>query len=353
MEGRLDMAHIDNIHERFLNTLKRKDKDPGAVVELAAGIYERYHENLQEFWPERVECSFGQGYMVGALRIDGKMRKFDLVYQPDRRGEKHFLRIYKTDKEGNFREHCERSPIRGMHNICDFLGVPFSYIEGVCEILELLVETNYDPLGERQSAERQLIDENKKLEDEIFKKKELLQSLDWTCNWVASKLSSVRCLEQDVQAEIPVEKGGFYWNEEWEDFNGDKKTIQKFGKVPKTRPVTIEKAKEKYKGKSGVYFAWSIFDGSLQYVGKGKDVGERLHPKRKELKECHVSVKVMPEKQIHLWELYFIWLCQPQRNHEVKQSMSKRIREELESENFSEVERIKRRHPEEVAFLLD
>ncbi len=347
------MAHIDNIHERFLNTLKRKDKNPEAVVELAAGFYDRYCVNLQEFLLERVECNSGKARMVGALRIDGKMKKFDLVYEPNRRGgEKHFLIIYQIDKEGNFREHCECSPIRGMDRICDFLGVPFSYIEGVCEILELLVETNYDPLGEKQSAERKLIDRNRELKNEIYKKEDLLNDLDWTCSWVASHLASVKGLQFDVQADMPIEKDSVWFNEEWKNFNGDKKTIQKFGKVPKTRPVTIEKAKEKYKGKSGVYFAWSILDGTLKYVGKGKDVGDRLHPKRKELKECHISVKVMPEKQIHLWELYFIWLCQPQRNHEVKQSMSERYREDLESEDRSEVESIKLKHLENAACLL-
>lgn len=84
--------------------------------------------------------------------------------------------------------------------------------------------------------------------------------------------------------------------------------------------VSLREAKAKLSGKSGVYFGWRVSDGMCVYVGKSENLGKRLHPRREELHDCKVTYIEMPPEDIHTWELFFIWLHQPERNKEVRES---------------------------------
>jgi len=84
--------------------------------------------------------------------------------------------------------------------------------------------------------------------------------------------------------------------------------------------VSLCDAKNVLAGKSGIYFGWRVTDGKCVYVGKSKNLGSRLHGGRQELLDCKVSYIEMPEDQIHIWELFYIWLHRPERNSEVRKS---------------------------------
>ncbi len=66
---------------------------------------------------------------------------------------------------------------------------------------------------------------------------------------------------------------------------------------------------------SGVYFLW---DGaSCVYVGKSKNIGQRLSSHSKLQARHDVSWLCCSEEQMHTWELFYIWLLQPELNGEV------------------------------------
>lgn len=70
---------------------------------------------------------------------------------------------------------------------------------------------------------------------------------------------------------------------------------------------------------SGVYFLW---DGtSCVYVGKSKNIGQRLSSHTKLQLRHDVSWLRCSEKQMHTWELFYIWLLQPELNGEVIKAM--------------------------------
>ena len=100
--------------------------------------------------------------------------------------------------------------------------------------------------------------------------------------------------------------------------------------MPKEFPVSLEEIGQKFYGVSGIYFAWrqhSQVDIELQYVGKSKNIGERVYgkpgckpysSKRPELAGCLVNVVLFPEHEIHLAELFYIWKLRPRMNSETK-----------------------------------
>jgi hypothetical protein len=91
-------------------------------------------------------------------------------------------------------------------------------------------------------------------------------------------------------------------------------------------PVTVHDAKKKLSGISGVYFGCRVTDGRIVYIGKAKDLGDRLHPRRQELIDCKIIYIKMPEEHIHHWELFYIWLHRPERNRETKEADALRAR---------------------------
>jgi hypothetical protein len=92
--------------------------------------------------------------------------------------------------------------------------------------------------------------------------------------------------------------------------------------VPTQRPSEISDAKKATEGRSGIYFAWCVASGKCVYVGKSKNLGSRLSSSRHELRGCRVTFLEMPEAEIHLWELFYIWLLKPERNGQVVESQS-------------------------------
>ncbi len=69
---------------------------------------------------------------------------------------------------------------------------------------------------------------------------------------------------------------------------------------------------------SGIYIAINETTGSVQYVGKSKDVTRRVSASRPELSECRIALVKMPEAEIHFAELYYIAKCRPTHNKEGK-----------------------------------
>lgn len=100
--------------------------------------------------------------------------------------------------------------------------------------------------------------------------------------------------------------------------------------MPEDMPVSLKEIGEKYYEVSGIYFAWrqhSQVDIDLQYIGKSRNIGERVYGKigrtpygarRPELAGCLVNVVLFPENEIHLAELFYIWKLRPRMNSETK-----------------------------------
>lgn len=106
------------------------------------------------------------------------------------------------------------------------------------------------------------------------------------------------------------------------DFESRLAEAHAFLPVPITEFVSLRDAKQRLWGKSGVYFGWRVTDGKCVYVGKSENLGSRLHPKREELLDCKITYLEMPAEHVHTWELFFIWLHQPERNREVREAMA-------------------------------
>jgi hypothetical protein len=94
--------------------------------------------------------------------------------------------------------------------------------------------------------------------------------------------------------------------------------------------VSLRDAKEKLWGRSGVYFGWRVTDGKCVYVGKSENLGSRLNPKREKLLDCKITYIEMPAEQIHTWELFFIWLHNPERNKEVMEARAAAKKKQLQ-----------------------
>ena len=90
--------------------------------------------------------------------------------------------------------------------------------------------------------------------------------------------------------------------------------------VPTKGATEIVHAKKAMEGHAGIYFAWCVATGKCVYVGKSQNLGSRLSPSRHELRGCRVTVLEMPKDDIHLWELFYIWLLKPERNGQVVES---------------------------------
>jgi hypothetical protein len=87
--------------------------------------------------------------------------------------------------------------------------------------------------------------------------------------------------------------------------------------MPCSEFISLREAKKLLWGKSGIYFGWRVTDGKCVYVGKSVNLGSRVHPKREELLDCKITFIEMPPDQIHTWELFYIWLHQPERNGQI------------------------------------
>lgn len=100
--------------------------------------------------------------------------------------------------------------------------------------------------------------------------------------------------------------------------------------MPEDMPVSLKEIGEKFYEVSGIYFAWRQWSDvyfDLQYVGKSRNIGERVYGKmgrhaygarRPEIAGCLVNVVLFPEHEIHLAELFYIWKLRPRMNSETK-----------------------------------
>lgn len=66
--------------------------------------------------------------------------------------------------------------------------------------------------------------------------------------------------------------------------------------------------------KPGIYFVWS--EGTVVYVGKSRSLKRRLGSHEKIQEGDKVSWLLMPLKEIHFAELFYIWKYRPVRNSE-------------------------------------
>lgn len=160
-----------------------------------------------------------------------------------------------------------------------------------------------------------LVEKKWELQRELHSKYDVLSQLDSALDEVRRKIRSLRRMEIDAPS--------IYFDNMCTELL--KKGI-KAPKLPLQEPEQIEVISEREGQKSGIYFAWCSKTGKLQYVGKAKLLCNRLNPRRRELKDCLVSVFTMPEDEIHLAELFYIYAMQPERNHEVRKSKSEEDR---------------------------
>ena len=297
---------IDDYYYQLEDALE--SKDPEQMAELAKGFYDRWADTSKlHIQSVELMSSYAQLNVSGVFK--GELKDFVIRFN----FENSRKQISITPPKGRKEWVIER-----MDKAVEFLGVPMHYLEGMeCAFRAMAAEEWEDGNG-RGKQNMRLAEERNALKVEINKKVKILGQLD-------EKI--ILCpAGRTVHANIPALSGS-QWDgtegcEPHCDFsNVTEKALRKYGQIPTDEPIEVAEARKKYKGKTGLYFGWCVETGALHYVGKATDFYSRLDPKRRELARCRVNVLLMPEPMIHTWEAFFIWLCRPLRNSEVRLSM--------------------------------
>jgi hypothetical protein len=189
-----------------------------------------------------------------------------------------------------------------MDEVVELLGVPMAFLDGIYFFAQAVYDQTYSQIG-KLHIER---DELAKHVFDLRKQKEDLQRC-------------VKALEDDVELLSPSKHGRVVTLVDLSSC-AEKNREQFIRVIPCTGHTSVAEAREVHAGCSGLYFAWCIKSGRCVYVGKSKNIGSRVSASRPELRSCRVSVIYMPEHEIHLWELFYIWLLRPERNGQVVES---------------------------------
>lgn len=197
------------------------------------------------------------------------------------------------------------------------LGVPCCFFDGIYYAAECFHEAAREEIVElAKDCERRYVESRDRLA-------QIEGSLDWYGNRLEKTLKQIDSARDSLSAAIDrVKVAGSVDSVSIAPVDWKSRIGEAAWAIENNSPlfVSISEAKKVLAGKSGVYFGWRITDGKCVYVGKSKNLGSRLHGGRTELLDCKVSYIEMPESQIHTWELFYIWLHNPERNNEVRKS---------------------------------
>jgi hypothetical protein len=179
--------------------------------------------------------------------------------------------------------HCKQ------HRVAERLGAPLAFLEGLYEGVRSLEQFHGTPLvslNEKVAKARQ----------DVEKQCELLFHLERQAE-KKKKLLSQKNILQEITLRATT----------------DGLTLP----APPKEAITVQDAKDAFKGISGVYFVYRELE--LWYIGKAYDVAKRLRSKSHPSEETDlVSVVRLPKHRIHLAEMFYIWKYRPQANGEVR-----------------------------------
>jgi len=213
------------------------------------------------------------GYYYGVLR-----REYD-------RGERYELVVEKSPDGESFR-------MTAVFDILNVLNVPRAYIDGLFD----MVEYGNAKLEEQKN---QLDKETEEQIEEHFKLRGIVNSLRADLRKLSQQMKAIKKPKKWLQKRFP--RGTSY----------EPPTMPS----PPTEVMTSREAQINYANQAGIYFLWDA-SGKCAYVGKSKNVGNRLGSHEKSHPDCAVSVLPLHVTEIHFAELYYIWLMRPPRNGE-------------------------------------
>lgn len=107
--------------------------------------------------------------------------------------------------------------------------------------------------------------------------------------------------------------------------DSDKYSLASYPDVPHKPLYEVKDVRKFFKGKAGIYFAISIKNGGIEYIGRSDDLGERVCATREELRGCLISIIQMPAWETHAAELGYIAACRPIRNAQIQRAHNGRV----------------------------
>lgn len=293
-------AMIDVYHNEITAALSAGDNK--WLASIAASFCQRCHYYL----PWGVV-----GVRAKVCPLDGLRAEIDIKFADESTavvtvGYSHGKRRLLLNGE---RVCCESSAdvVHALEVPCAFFDGIYYAIEGLADVArgdlkEQIAKYDHEAKQSREAAEREF---------------GVLRYTHKEVNKLNKKLAVAQeRLAKSLEAKRLVGKSRA-WTLMPVDFNSRVLDAQSMLAVPVSEFVLPHEARQKLWGKSGVYFGWRVSDGKCVYVGKSENLGSRINPSRDKLADCKITVLEMPAEQIHLWELFFIWLHKPERNKEM------------------------------------
>lgn len=177
-----------------------------------------------------------------------------------------------------------------QHQVVEALSIPFAFLEGVFTGVTI---------AERHAGESLNTIEQKRTD--------AIESLNRAMDALSNINSQIASRQKLVAADsITVVDGSMFVLDD------------SCPSSPPNRVSLVHDAKSALKGVCGIYFVYR--DSELIYVGKAYDVGRRLSGHHVATDSDYVSVVSMPQRDIHLAELFYIYRLRPRMNHEVRMS---------------------------------
>jgi hypothetical protein len=279
-------AKIDIYHDEIAQAIH--DNDTDRLAQIAQCFYERHRWYRPWSILDAEFCVVQHSGPVVSLLIQfdgGDTANLTVGYQ----GDKQKVSINGQDI------HATR-----MDQVVEILGVPMAFIDGLYFAASCAITSEQCSIGKLAMTRAQL--------------EEGVSNLKWKFDELKDEIAEREqqlSLIGDRADPLPVSRV---------DYSRAEEIARLYATVPADEFCTLEYARTRFAGKSGIYFGWSIASGKCVYVGKSKNCGNRISPSRHELRGCQVTVLEMPEADIHLWELFYIWLMRPERNGQVVES---------------------------------
>lgn len=197
------------------------------------------------------------------------------------------------------------------------LETPCSFFDGIYFAAECLVEANVRDIQKKIDKWSKDAEHHKQLSRDAWNNYSLASRL------IMKSERRIDKLEKEILQAIRRKKlvnRSAVWTIMPLDFESRMSDGNRFIGISHGYLSCISDAKTVLRGKSGIYFAWNTNDGRCMYVGKSKDMGSRLSNSRPELQDCKITYILMPERHIHHWELFYIWLHKPEKNIESRKT---------------------------------
>jgi hypothetical protein len=304
-EGGAVMARIDNYYEDIAQAIKCGDNK--RVSEIAQYFYDRVSWGARSFVVEDVQVSNISLHIKIKAMIDGDEVPLEIVFPINRKGS--IVKVTGHLPCGQFIE------VSSMDRCVDFLGVPFAFLQGMQTLAACIcsqIEQNKEELlgmFKKRTEDRfeWLLKRRDILHDEIISLEQLKLTTE---NQLKKLLDDVKSISADNPPVIQPP-----------NIQAVNRELEKWGVAPILGACSVSEVRKKYVGKSGIYFAWRMTDGEINYVGRSSNISQRVSNGRDELRNCQMTVLEMPDELTHHWECYFIWLLRPACNTETRRAI--------------------------------